>query len=29
MAYTNLKDLFVGICDAIREKKGTTGEINH
>lgn len=29
MAYTNLSDLLKGICDAIRAKKGTTGEINH
>lgn len=29
MAYTNLSDLFKGICDAIRAKKGTTGTINH
>lgn len=29
MAYTNLNDLFKGICDAIRAKKGTTGTINH
>lgn len=29
MAYTNLTDLFKGICDAIRAKKGTTGIINH
>ena len=29
MAYTNLSDLFTGICDAIRAKKGTTGSINH
>lgn len=29
MAYTNLSDLFKGICDAIRVKKGTTGNINH
>ena len=29
MAYTNLSDLFTGICDAIRAKKGTTGTINH
>lgn len=29
MAYANLTDLFKGICDAIRAKKGTTGTINH
>lgn len=29
MAYTNLSDLFKGICDAIRAKKGKTGNINH
>jgi hypothetical protein len=29
MAYTNLNDLFKGICDAIRAKKGITGTINH
>lgn len=29
MAYTTLKGLFTGICDAIRTKKGTTGLINH
>ena len=29
MAYTTLSDLFKGICDAIRAKKGTTGTINH
>lgn len=29
MAYTNLSDLFTGICDAIRAKKGTTVSINH
>lgn len=29
MAYTNLSDLFKGICDAIRDKKGTTGPIKH
>ena len=29
MAYTNLSDLFKGICDAIRAKKGTTGVIKH
>lgn len=29
MAYANLKELFVGICDALRTKKGTTEEINH
>ena len=29
MTYTNLGDLFKGICDAIRAKKGTTGNINH
>lgn len=29
MAYTNLSDLFKGICDAIRAKKGTTGAISH
>ena len=29
MAYMNLSDLFKGICDAIRAKKGTTGTINH
>lgn len=29
MAYINLSDLFKGICDAIRAKKGTTGTINH
>lgn len=29
MAYNNLKELFVGICDALRTKKGSTEEINH
>lgn len=29
MAYATLKDLLKGICDAVRAKKGTTGEINH
>lgn len=29
MDYTNLGDLFKGICDAIRAKKGTTGAIKH
>ena len=29
MAYSTLSDLFTGICDAIRAKKGTTGTINH
>lgn len=29
MAYANLSDLFKGICDAIRAKKGTAGSINH
>lgn len=29
MVYTNLYDLFKGICDAIRAKKGTNGAINH
>ena len=29
MAYNNLKELFVGTCDALRTKKGTTEEINH
>ena len=29
MEYTNLNDLFKGICDAIRGKKGTAGAIKH
>lgn len=29
MDYTNLGDLFKGICDAIRDKKGTAGAIKH
>jgi hypothetical protein len=29
MTYTNLSDLLKGICDAIRDKKGTTGVIKH
>ena len=29
MAYTNLGDLLKGICDAIRDKKGTAGAIKH
>lgn len=29
MIYNNINDLFTGICDAIREKDGTTGLINH
>lgn len=29
MKYTNLSDLLKGICDAIRDKKGTTGAIKH
>lgn len=29
MAYNTIKDLFKGICDAIRNKNGTTGNIPH
>ena len=29
MTYTNLKELFKAICDAIRSKDGTTTKINH
>lgn len=29
MAYNTPKELFTGICDAIRKKTGTTGLINH
>ena len=29
MAYSTLKDLFTGICNAIRTKEGSTGIINH
>lgn len=29
MTYGSLSDLFKGICDAIRAKKGTSGDINH
>lgn len=29
MTYKTLSDLFKGICDAIRAKKGTSGDIDH
>ena len=29
MIYSTIKDLFKGICDAIRSKDGTAEEINH
>lgn len=29
MAYNTPKELFTGICDAVREKDGTTAKINH
>lgn len=29
MSYNTLSELFKGICDAIRNKEGSTGVINH
>ena len=29
MAYNSVPELFIGICDAIRAKDGTTEPINH
>lgn len=29
MVYTSTASLFVGICDAVRDKDGTTEPINH